>query len=264
MGALHDGHLGLVRQAAASADKVVVSIFVNPAQFAPQEDFGRYPRAFETDIAKLEHTGAVQLVYAPNAGDMYPEGFATKVSLDGPASGLETAFRPHFFAGVATVVTKLFSIVGPCRAYFGRKDAQQLAVVRRMSADLDLPVEVVGCPLVREADGLALSSRNAYLSADERRAAPVLFRALRAVADAVTGGRRDAAGVREIVETTVATEPSVDLEYVEVRDAEELGPIVDLEGDVLIALAARLGATRLIDNIGLTIRGTEVAVDLGA
>src|SRR5688572_2488541 len=142
MGALHDGHLALVRQAAASADKVVVSIFVNPAQFAPHEDFGRYPRAFETDTAKLESTGAMHLIYAPHARDMYPEGFATKVSLDGPASGLETAFRPHFFAGVATVVTKLFTQCRPDIAVFGEKDYQQLLVVRRLSRDLDLGVDV--------------------------------------------------------------------------------------------------------------------------
>jgi pantoate--beta-alanine ligase len=263
MGYLHAGHLSLVARARAENDVVWVTIFVNPLQFGPNEDLDRYPRDLANDLRLCEEAG-VHGVFAPDTAEMYPRPSLTTVHVSGLTEDLCGKARPTHFDGVTTVVTKLFSIVGPCRAYFGRKDAQQLAVVRRMSADLDLPVEVVGCPLVREADGLALSSRNAYLSADERRAAPVLFRALRAAADAVTGGLRDAARVRKIIETTVATEPSVDLEYVEVRDAEELRPIVDLDGGVLVALAARLGATRLIDNIGITIRGTEVAVDLGA
>ncbi len=188
MGALHEGHLALVRQAAASADKVVVSIFVNPAQFAPQEDFGRYPRTLDSDSEKLERTGAVQLIYAPKAGDIYPEGFATKVSVEGPASGLETDFRPHFFSGVATVVAKLFVQCRPDIAVFGEKDYQQLLVVRRLSRDLDLGVDVLGVPTVREADGLALSSRNAYLTPESRKVAAQLNRVLLDVAERARAG----------------------------------------------------------------------------
>jgi pantoate--beta-alanine ligase len=181
--------------------------------------------------------------------------------------GLCGAHRPGHFDGVTTVVSKLFSIVGPGRAYFGRKDAQQLAVVRRMAADLDLPVEVIGCPLVREADGLALSSRNAYLSKEHRRAAPVLFRALRAAADAAIGGERDPEKLTGMIRAVVATEPDVELEYVEARDAATIAPFSGLigavDGEVLLAVAARLGRTRLIDNVGLAVAGASVSVDLG-
>ncbi len=171
MGALHEGHLALVREAQRAADKVVVSIFVNPAQFAPHEDFDALSASLRSDREKLEGAKAVQLIYAPAASEMYPEGFATKVSVDGPAAGLETDFRPHFFAGVATVVTKLFVQCRPDIAVFGEKDYQQLLVVRRLSRDLDLGVDVVGVPTVREADGLALSSRNAYLTPESRKIA---------------------------------------------------------------------------------------------
>lgn len=247
MGALHDGHLGLVRQAAASADKVVVSIFVNPAQFAPHEDFGRYPRVFETDTAKLEHTGTVQLVYAPNAGDMYPEGFATKVNLDGPASGLETAFRPHFFAGVATVVTKLFTQCRPDIAMFGEKDYQQLLVVQRLSRDLDLGVDVIGVPTVREADGLALSSRNAYLSGDQRKIAAHLNRVLLDVGERARAGvpvaQAEAEGAAALIGAGFDR-----VDYVAIRDAATLAQLRTIERPARVLAAARIGAIRLIDN----------------
>lgn len=247
MGALHDGHLALVRQAAASADKVVVSIFVNPAQFAPHEDFGRYPRAFETDTAKLASAGAVQLVYAPQVGDMYPEGFATKVSLDGPASGLETAFRPHFFAGVATVVTKLFTQCRPDIAVFGEKDYQQLLVVRRLSRDLDLGVDVIGVPTVREADGLALSSRNAYLSGDQRKIAAHLNRVLLNVAERARSGipvpQAEAEGAAALIGAGLER-----VDYVAIRDAATLEQLRTVEPPARVLAAARIGTIRLIDN----------------
>jgi len=247
MGALHDGHLALVRQAAASADKVVVSIFVNPAQFAPHEDFGRYPRAFETDTAKLASAGAVQLVYAPHAGDMYPEGFATKVTLDGPASGLETAFRPHFFAGVATVVTKLFTQCRPSIAVFGEKDYQQLLVVRRLSRDLDLGVDVIGVPTVREADGLALSSRNAYLSGDQRKIAAHLNRVLLNVGERARSGvpvpQAEAEGAAALIGAGFDR-----VDYVAIRDAATLAQLRAIEEPARVLAAARVGTIRLIDN----------------
>jgi len=247
MGALHAGHLALVRQAAASADKVVVSIFVNPAQFAPHEDFGRYPRALETDSAKLESTGAVQLIYAPDARDMYPEGFATKVSLDGPASGLETAFRSHFFAGVATVVTKLFTQCRPDIAVFGAKDYQQLLVVKRLSRDLDLGVDVIGAPTVREADGLALSSRNAYLSGDQRKIAAHLNRVLLSVGERARTGipvaQAEAEGAASLINAGFDR-----VDYVAIRDAETLAQLRAIERPARVLAAARIGSIRLIDN----------------
>jgi pantoate--beta-alanine ligase len=247
MGALHDGHLALVRQAAASADKVVVSIFINPAQFAPHEDFGRYPRAFETDKAKLEGTRAVQVIYAPSAGDMYPEDFATKVSLDGPASGLETTFRPHFFMGVATVVTKLFTQCRPDIAVFGEKDYQQLLVVRRLSRDLDLGVDVIGVPTVRESDGLALSSRNAYLTTDQRKIAAHLNRVLQSVGQRARAGipvaQAEAEGAAALIGAGFDR-----VDYIAIRDAETLAQVRSIEGPIRVLAAARVGAIRLIDN----------------
>jgi pantoate--beta-alanine ligase len=247
MGALHDGHIALVRQAALSADKVVVSIFVNPAQFAPHEDFGRYPRALETDKEKLEGTGAVHLIYAPEAREMYPAGFATKVSLDGPASGLETAFRPQFFAGVATVVTKLFTQCRPDFAVFGEKDYQQLLVVRRLSRDLDLGVDVVGLPTVREADGLALSSRNAYLSADQRKIAGHLNRVLLRVAKRARSGFPTAESEAEGAAALIGA--GFDrVDYVAIRNAETLAQVRMIERPARVLAAVRIGSIRLIDN----------------
>lgn len=262
MGFLHAGHRSLMRHARAQTDFVVVTIFVNPLQFGAGEDLDRYPRDLAGDLAQCEAEG-VDCVFTPAQTEMYPRPAVTTVHVDQLTAGLCGVARPTHFDGVTTVVTKLFSIVGPGTAYFGRKDAQQLAVVTRMAEDLNLPVEVVGCPLVREPDGLALSSRNAYLAPEQRDAAPVLFRALRAAGDAVVGGERDAARVRELVRRTVAEQPLVELEYVEVRDAWELNDLETLAGDVLIALAARLGETRLIDNVGLSIRNDHIHVDLG-
>jgi pantoate--beta-alanine ligase len=251
MGALHDGHLALVRLARRRADRVVVSIFVNPAQFAPSEDFSTYPRTFAADIAALaEHK--VDLAWAPeNVEVMYPKGFATRIVPDGPAAaGLEDAFRPDFFKGVATVVAKLFIQAMPDVAVFGEKDYQQLKVVNRMARDLDLPLKVVGAPTVREGDGLAMSSRNVYLSPDERAAAPVLYRVLTLCAEKIARGRNIAtilAEGREAIERA-----GFALDYLETRHAETLAPIASAkDGPVRLLVAAKLGKTRLIDNLGV-------------
>lgn len=249
MGALHAGHIGLVRAAKAAGDKVVVSIFVNPAQFGPNEDFGRYPRTFEADVAQLAAEG-IDLIYAPGAAQMYPEGFAARIEMAGPALGLETDFRPHFFSGVATVVTKLFTQCRPDFATFGEKDYQQLKVVTRMSRDLDLGVEIVPVPTTREADGLALSSRNAYLDPAERAVAPVIHRALTAAAAAIRAGTAPDAAA-EAAGRTIA-DAGLKVDYVVARHAESLaaGPKPGEEPIRLLA-AAWLGKTRLIDNLGV-------------
>jgi len=262
MGYLHEGHRSLIRAARSATDFVVVTIFVNPLQFGPNEDLDRYPRDLDGDIQQAEAEGA-DVVFAPTVAEMYPRPSLTTVHVEGLTADLCGAARPTHFDGVTTVVTKLFSIVGECDAFFGRKDAQQLAVVTRMTQDLNLSVNVVGCPLVREPDGLALSSRNAYLTAEERAAAPTLFAALEAAGAAIVEGERDGDKLRAIVEARVATQPLLELEYVEVRDAHELTPLRTVAGDVLIALAARIGKTRLIDNIRTTIHGADVALDLG-
>jgi pantoate--beta-alanine ligase len=262
MGYLHAGHRSLMRAARADNDLVVVSIFVNPLQFGVGEDLDRYPRDPEGDAAVCEAEG-VDVVFAPSVQEMYPAEPRTTVHVDRLTEPMCGVARPTHFDGVTRVVTKLFAIVGPCRAYFGRKDAQQLAVVTRMVDDLDLPVEVVGCPLVREPDGLALSSRNAYLDPQQREAALVLSVALRVAAEAVVAGERDPATVARLVRETVAGEPAVALEYVEVRDVHELTERPTIEGDVLVAVAARVGATRLIDNVTLHVDGDAVEFDAG-
>jgi pantoate--beta-alanine ligase len=263
MGFLHEGHCSLMRAARAACDFVVVTIFVNPLQFGAAEDLDRYPRDLSGDLAQCEREG-VDAVFAPSVAEMYPSGPPlTSVHVEGLTADLCGAARPTHFDGVATVVTKLFAIAGPCSAFFGRKDAQQLAVISRLVEDLDLPVEVVGCPIVREPDGLARSSRNAYLSPDQRRAALVLSRALSAAAVAATAGERDAGALVDLVRRLVCAEPQVALEYVEARDARELTPVEHLDGDVLLALAARIGDTRLIDNVTLSVRGAGVHPDLG-
>lgn len=244
MGALHEGHLALVNEARSLADHVVVSIFVNPTQFAPGEDLGRYPRTWNEDLAAL--AGRADLVFAPSAEEMYPEGFVTSVHVDGPALGLEGVHRPGFFSGVATIVAKLLLACLPDSAMFGEKDYQQLLVVRRMVADLGIPTEIVGAPTVREADGLALSSRNGYLSADQRTVAPELHRALKAAADAIRAGAPVDAAEAEGRRRLEAAGFTVD--YLEIRDAETLGRARDIS-DLRILAAARLGTTRLIDNI---------------
>lgn len=250
MGALHAGHLALVRHAQTLARWVVVSVFVNPAQFAPHEDFASYPRTFDADLAKLRALG-VDLVWAPGAAVMYPAGFATRVAPEGPAIvGLEDKFRPHFFGGVTTVVAKLFAQVRPHIAVFGEKDYQQLKVVTRMAADLDLRVTVIGAPTVREPDGLALSSRNVYLSADERARAPALHRVLKQCAADIRAGK-DVAAATAAGEAELSRE-GFSVDYLAGRHAETLAPIATIaEGPIRLLVAARLGKTRLIDNIGV-------------
>ncbi|WP_018390641.1 pantoate--beta-alanine ligase [Ancylobacter sp. FA202] len=247
MGALHAGHVALMDVARAKADRVIVSIFVNPTQFAPTEDLSRYPRTLDSDLDKADSAG-VELAFVPDVAQMYPEGFCTTISLAGPALGLETDFRPTHFAGVATVVAKLLIQALPDVALFGEKDYQQLQVIARMARDLDLPVDVVGVPTVREPDGLALSSRNVYLSREDRKAAPALHRALTAAAMRIG---RDAITAPAIAEARAAiTAAGFDLDYVEARHAETLAPISSSEeGPVRLLVAARIGSTRLIDNI---------------
>jgi pantoate--beta-alanine ligase len=261
MGFFHEGHRSLMRAARARHDVVVTTIFVNPLQFGADEDLDSYPRDLAADSAAADAEG-VDVLFTPSVPEMYPEPTATTVHVAGLTEGLCGAARPTHFDGVTTVVAKLFSIVGPSTAYFGRKDFQQLAVVRRMAADLDLPVEVVGCPLVREHDGVAMSSRNAYLSVAERERARGLFAGLRAAAAAVEDGERDAARVRAVLEAEAARH-GLQLEYAEVRRAADLAPVTELDGEIVVAVAAPVGRARLIDNITMQIAGAEVTVDLG-
>jgi len=250
MGALHRGHLALVKEARRRADRVVVSIFVNPTQFAPTEDFGSYPRTFEMDIAALGEAD-VELVWAPTADVMYPEGFSTRIEPAGAAkAGLEDKFRPHFFGGVATVVAKLFTQVTPDVAIFGQKDYQQLRVVTQMAKDLDLPLKVVGLPTVRERDGLALSSRNAYLSEADRAVAPMLSRVLNSCATRIN--RREP--VETVLEEGIAElkHAGFAVDYLEARHALTLAPAGSLkDGPIRLLVAAKLGKTRLIDNLAV-------------
>jgi pantoate--beta-alanine ligase len=250
MGALHRGHMALVREAKRRAKRVVVSIFVNPTQFAPHEDFASYPRSFASDVKALRDA-EVDLVWAPSIEVMYPKGFATRLAPEGPAkAGLEDKFRPHFFGAVSTVVAKLFTQVSPAFALFGQKDYQQLRVVTQMARDLDLSVKVIGVPTVRESDGLALSSRNAYLSAAERTVAPVLHRVLEGCATRIKSGEKvDRVLSVGRIEVDVA---GFVLDYLEARHALTLAPIGSRkEGPIRLLVAARLGKTRLIDNIGV-------------
>jgi len=250
MGALHDGHISLVRLAKRRAAKVVVSIFVNPTQFAPTEDFGSYPRTWKADVAKLAAEN-VELIWHPDVKTMYPERFATRIAPEGPATaGLEDRFRPHFFGGVATVVGKLFTQVRPDVAIFGEKDFQQLRVVTQMAHDLDLGVRVVGSRTVRERDGLAMSSRNVYLSPEERRAAPMLYKAMKESAARLRAGS-EIEGAMEAGRAMIEN-AGFKLDYFEVRHAETLAPIVSVkDGPVRMLVAAKLGTTRLIDNIAV-------------
>jgi pantoate--beta-alanine ligase len=250
MGALHDGHLALVRRARAENDHVVVTIFVNPTQFGPQEDFTRYPRDIERDRRLLDGVGC-DMVFAPETAEMYPADCATFVEVGPAAALLEGERRPGHFRGVATIVLKLLNIVQPTRAYFGEKDAQQLVVIRSMARALDVPVEIVSHPTVREADGLAMSSRNAYLAAEQRRAAVVLYRALRAVRAAWDAGERDGASLRAIMSDTLASEPLARVDYVSVADPRTMRELDRAEAGALASLAVFIGSTRLIDNIRL-------------
>lgn len=250
MGYLHEGHMSLVRRARAENATVAASVFVNPTQFGPSEDFASYPRDMESDLAKLESAG-VDLVFAPSVDEMYAAGFDTLIDVGRIAQRLEGEHRAGHFLGVATVVCKLLTITRPDRAYFGQKDAQQCLVVKRLNADLNLGAEIVVCPTVRDADGLALSSRNAYLSAAEREAALALSGALAAAGDMHKGGIRDAALIRARMTDIIEREPLARIEYVSVADAEDLRELDAVEGAALVSLAVRIGKTRLIDNVVL-------------
>ena len=256
MGALHAGHASLVAQAAAACDVVVTTVFVNPLQFAPTEDLALYPRDLDADMALAESAGA-HVLFAPSVAEMYPFGPAnvlTNVSVDALTVGLDGAARPGHFDGVATVVAKLFAMTGRCRAFFGEKDYQQLAVVRRMAADLSFPVEVVGCATVREADGLAMSSRNRYLTDEQRARAPHLHQALLLGSRTIEQGETDAAKVRSAMCALINSEPMFGLQYAEVVDPFTLVPVTTIADDqpVRLLVAATLGRARLIDNIGAT------------
>jgi pantoate--beta-alanine ligase len=254
MGYLHAGHRSLMDRSVAERDVTLVTIFVNPLQFGANEDLASYPRDLDRDTAMCDAAG-VDLVLHPSVEEMYPHGTPTltTVTVASISAPMEGAARPTHFAGVATVVAKLFAIAGACHAYFGEKDWQQLAVVRRMAADLSLPVEVVGCPTLREPDGLAMSSRNVYLTPEERAAAPVLHRALVAGAEAIGAGERDPAAIRALMARMVAAEPLARLDYAEVVDAATLQDIDPLAGNLRLLAAARFGRGRLIDNEGATI-----------
>lgn len=248
MGALHEGHLSLVHAALRECQPVIASIFVNPTQFGPSEDFQKYPRTLEADSAKLEDAG-VDYLFAPEAAEIYPPGFRTWVNVEGLSDRLEGGVRPGHFRGVTTVVLKLFEIVQPQKAFFGRKDAQQARIIRQMVRDLHLDSEIVVCPIVREPDGLAMSSRNAYLNPKERRAATILFRALNGVRASIAQGERDALRLTAAMLELFRTEPLVEADYVELVDAETLEPVTRLRRACLALLAVRIGTVRLIDNL---------------
>lgn len=252
MGALHEGHLSLIALARRHAPRVVASIFVNPTQFAPHEDFDSYPRHPERDAALLSRAGC-DLLFIPDRETIYPDGFGTWIEPQGAALGLESEVRPHFFRGVATVVARLFALVQPDIAVFGEKDAQQLAVVRQLVRDLAFPVEIVGGPIVREADGLAMSSRNAYLSAAERQRAALLSAALLRAKSLFAQGERRSDVLREAVVGALAAEPGIVLQYVEVVHPDSFVRIAEIGHRALVALAAQVGSTRLIDNTQLEI-----------
>jgi pantoate--beta-alanine ligase len=248
MGALHAGHLSLVRAALSECQPVIASIFVNPTQFGPREDFQKYPRTIEVDSRKLEDAG-VDSLFAPEASDIYPPGFRTWVNVEGLSDRLEGRARPGHFRGVTTVVLKLLEIVQPRKAFFGRKDAQQARIIRQMARDLHLDSEIVVCPIVREPDGLAMSSRNAYLNPAERRAATILFRALDGARVSISRGERDALRVTAAMRDTLRTEPLADLDYAALVDAETLESVTRLRGVCFALLAVRIGPVRLIDNL---------------
>jgi pantoate--beta-alanine ligase len=257
MGFLHEGHLALVRDGKKRAERVVVSIFVNPSQFAPHEDLSAYPQDFERDRELLEKEG-VDVVFHPSVAEMYPAGYQTRVQVEDLSARLCGAFRPGHFAGVATVVLKLFNTVQPHTAIFGQKDYQQLQVIRRMAQDMSLAVEIIGHPTVREPDGLAMSSRNAYLNAAERRAALCLWRALRQAHCLVSSGERRAQAILDRIRAQISIEPLARLEYASLSDPETLLEIQELNGSALLALAVWIGKARLIDNVMLQPVAQEV------
>ncbi len=248
MGFLHEGHLGLMIRARQETDLVVASVFVNPTQFGPNEDLEAYPRNPERDRELMAGAG-VDIAFFPSAGALYPEGYETFIEVGGSLTKrLCGASRPGHFRGVCTIVSKLFNLVQPDRAYFGQKDAQQVAVIRRMVNDLNIPVEIIPCPIVREADGLAMSSRNTYLSPKEREDALILNRSLKAAEAAIAAGERQAASVEALVREMIGEVSSAEIDYVEIVDAQTLEPVETIEGSVLIALAVKIGKPRLIDN----------------
>jgi pantoate--beta-alanine ligase len=247
MGYLHDGHLSLVRASRAGADRTIATIFVNPLQFGPREDLARYPRDPERDCALLAAEG-VDCLFMPDAAEMYPPGFATSIDVGPIASRLEGASRPGHFNGVATVVCKLFTVTSPDIAFFGRKDAQQLRVIRRMVQDLNLPVEIVGMPIIREPDGLALSSRNVYLEEDERQHALVLSHALKLAEVRFAAGERRAEAIRRAMRRLIRTAPTATIDYVSIADSDSLEELKLIDRPALVSLAVRIGNTRLIDN----------------
>lgn len=252
MGYLHEGHLSLMKKAKEQNDRVVVSIFVNPIQFAPNEDFASYPRDLERDAALCDSEG-VDLIFHPEAEEMYLDGFSTHVDMDGLTTGLCGKTRPTHFRGVCTVVNKLFNIVAPDRAYFGQKDAQQLSVIRHMVRDLNMDIEIVGCPIVREEDGLAKSSRNTYLSKEERKAALILSKTIFLGQKLVEEGERSAEVLLSKMRESLAAEPLAKIDYVEAVNALTIENISELKGEVLVAMAVYIGKTRLIDNFLVTI-----------
>jgi pantoate--beta-alanine ligase len=263
MGYLHEGHLSLIRRAKEECDHVVVSIFVNPTQFGPKEDLSKYPRDLDRDlslIASLEtpsfakhSSGAASeiVVWTPSAESMYPQGYQTWVEVEAITRPLEGAMRPGHFRGVTTIVAKLFNTVQPHKAYFGQKDAQQAAVIRQMTRDLSYPIEIVVCPIVREADGLAMSSRNVYLDAEQRKAATVLFRALNAAKKEYEKGEHNAEKLRQVTRDVLASEPLAEVQYVSCADYETLEELDEVEGKTLLSMAVFIGKTRLIDNFVL-------------
>lgn len=250
MGYLHEGHLSLIRRAKEECDHVIVSIFVNPTQFGPKEDLSKYPRNIERDLSLIEPLG-VDLVWMPTAETMYPKGYQTWVEVEAITRPLEGAMRPGHFRGVTTVVAKLFNAVQPHKAYFGQKDAQQAAVIRQMTRDLSYPIEIAVCPIVREPDGLALSSRNVYLDPDQRKAATALFRALSAAKEIYESGERDAEMVRGKMKEVLAAEPLAEVQYVSCADYDSLEELDEIKGKTLLSMAVFIGKTRLIDNFVL-------------
>lgn len=260
MGALHEGHAGLMRAARQEAGYVVVSIFVNPLQFGPQEDFGRYPRSWEADLAVCRREG-VDLIFAPEMAEVYPAGFRTFVEVPGLQDVLEGTSRPGHFRGVATVVLKLLLMVQPDRAYFGQKDAQQARIIRQMATDLNVPAEIRVCPTVRETDGLALSSRNQYLTPEQRTQATVIYRALETARRLVESGVRDPTKVREAMVTVIHGASTAVLDYTELVDTDKFQPVTLIQGEVLAAVAVKFGQTRLIDNVVLSGSKREERVE---
>lgn len=261
MGALHEGHLSLIREAKKQCAPVVVSLFVNPTQFGPGEDFSKYPRTLDADRKALEDM-AVDYLFAPAAEEMYPAGFRTAVHVEGLSERLEGKTRPGHFRGVTTVVLKLFEIVQPNLTFFGRKDAQQARILRQMATDLNLDAQLVVCPIVREPDGLARSSRNAYLKGDDRRAATALYRSLDAMQLEIGGGERDAARLLEVIRGVLRSQPGVEMDYAEIVDADTFEPVMAVRKACYALIAARVGGTRLIDNALIEPEGESLRVTL--